>query len=119
MRLYDSASSGSLTASLQKQMAEIYRLVVKDGMIAVTVVPVQQQVGDTDCGVYSIAAAYNDALGKNLSAVTYDADKMRAHLEQCFEKEELTPFPRAYKPVPRCREKHLFIKVYCVAMWAP
>lgn len=52
-----------------------YHPVVKDRRIAVTAVPVQQQVEDLDCGVYSIAAAYNDAMGRNLGAVTYDADK--------------------------------------------
>ena len=49
----------------------------------------------------------------NESQTDWD-EKIDTVLEQCFEKEELTPFPRAYKPVPRCREKHLFIKVYCI-----
>jgi len=90
-------------------MAEIYHQVVKDRRIAVRAVPVQQQVEDLDCGVHSIDAAYNDAMGRNMGAVTYDADKMRAHLEQCFEKEELTPFPPPSTPVQRCSLKHLFI----------
>lgn len=114
VRLYDSVSTSSLTPSLEKQMAQLYRPAIRDGLIVVTVVPVQQQSGGTDCGVYSIAAAYNAALGENLSQVTYNPDKMRAHLEQCFEKEELSPFPPANKPVRRCKPKHLFIHVYCV-----
>ena len=114
VRLYDSVFSDSLTPSLQKQMAEIYRPMVKDGMIQVTAVAVQQQVENTDSGVYSITPACYDALRKNLSEVTYNTNDMRVHLEHCFEKEELTPFPRAIIPVRRCSEKHLFIKVYCM-----
>ena len=88
-------------------MAQIYRPAIRDGQMTVTVVPVQQQTGGTDCRVYSIAAAYDAALEKNLREVTYDPDKMRAHLEQCFESEEFSPFPPANEPV------HLFIQVYC------
>ncbi len=44
----------------------------REGSLMVTVVPAQQQEGVTDCGVYSIAAAYNAALGMDLRAVTYN-----------------------------------------------
>ena len=72
------------------------------------VVPIQQQIGDTACGVHSIAAAYNVALGKDLHLVTYDEDQMRIHLEQCFENEQLTPFPPAHiKQVCKCSLKAL------------
>ena len=37
VRLYDSASSGSLTPSLEKQMVEIYCVVLENGMLTVTV----------------------------------------------------------------------------------
>ena len=113
VKLYDSVSTDSLTPSLEKQMAQIYRPAIRDGQMMVTVVPVQQQKGSTDCGVYSIAAAYNAALGKNLREVTYDPDKMRAHLEKCFESEKFSPFPPANEPVRRCSLKHLFVQVYC------
>ena len=93
VNLYDSVYTGRLTPSLEKQIAEIYRPVVKDGMLPVTMVSFQQQVGDTDCGVYSIAAAYSAALGIEPHLMTFDADEMRGHLEQCFEDEKLTPFP--------------------------
>ena len=114
MNLYDSVYTGHLTPSLEKQMAEIFSPVVKDGMQAVTMVPFQQQVGGTKCGVFSIAAAYSAALGIKPHLVTFDADEMRRHLEQCLENEKLTPFPPTKKPVQKCRGKHVFIHVYCI-----
>ena len=114
VNLYDSVYTGRLTPSLEKQMAEIYSPVVKDGMLPVTMVPFQQQVGGTDCGVFSIAAAYSAALGIEPHLVTFDADEIRRHLERCFENEKLTPFPPTKMPVQKCRGKHVFIHVYCV-----
>ncbi len=49
-------------------------------------VPVQQQVGEIDCGVYSIAVAYNAALGKDLRVVSYDPDQVRLHWSGAFRK---------------------------------
>ena len=114
VNLYDSVYTGRLTPSLEKQMAEIYSPVIKDGMLPVTMVPFQQQVGRTDCGVFSIAAAYSAALGIEPHLVTFDADEIRGHLERCFENEKLTLFPSIKMPVQKCRGKHVFIHVYCV-----
>ena len=61
MNLYDSVYTECLTPSLEKQMAEIYNPVVKDGMLAVTMVPFQQQVVGTECVVFSIAAVYRSS----------------------------------------------------------
>ena len=66
-------------------MAEIYSPVVKDVMLPVTMISFQQQVGATDCGVFSIAAAYSAALGIEPHLVTFYADEMQRHLERCFE----------------------------------
>ncbi len=71
VRLYDSCSTGKLTPSLAEQIAQVYRPAIKDGQLKVTMMPVQQQVGFVDCGLYSIAASYNAAQGQNLRAVTY------------------------------------------------
>ncbi len=42
MMLCDSAFSGRLTPSLEKQVAQIYRPAVKDGILPVTMVPVHK-----------------------------------------------------------------------------
>ena len=95
VRFYDSSSTGCLTPSLEKQLVELYHPAVRDGKLMVTVVPVQQQEGSTDCGIYSIATTYSAAIQANLRTVTYDPEQLRAHLEQCFESEKLSPFPAA------------------------
>ena len=114
VRFYDSSFTGRLTPSLEKQLVKLYHPAVRDGKLMVTVVPVQQQEGSTDCGIYSIATAYSAAIQANLRTVTYDPEQLRAHLEQCFESEKLSPFPAAKKPVRRCRLKHLFVRLYCI-----
>lgn len=114
--LYDSAASqsGELSPSLEKQICEIYQPAKKGGTILVTVVPVQQQEGSTSCGLYSIAAALNVALGENLRKVTYDDSQMRAHLEKCFDQQKLTPFPTSRGEVERCQLRHITIQTYCI-----
>ena len=56
--VYDSMAVGSLSNSLSVQLAELYRPAIQDGMLMVTMVPVQQQEGSVDCGLFSIANAY-------------------------------------------------------------
>lgn len=46
----------------------------------VTVVPVQQRKCGLDCGVFSIANAYNTALGRDLSTIEYEQERMRSHV---------------------------------------
>ena len=63
-KLFDSRSSGSLTSSLQTQIAQIYGQ-RKHGKICVNVNPVQQQHGGVDCGLFAIAFATELAHSKN------------------------------------------------------
>ena len=71
--LYDSLFNGKLSASLEEQIVRVYRPAVADGGLLVTAVPVQQQTGGTDCGLFSIAFSYHAAIGDDLtlSAPTY------------------------------------------------
>ena len=62
-------------------------------LLTVTRMPVQQQDGQSDCGVFSIASAYHAARGDDISWLHYDQSQMRKHLINCFEREELSPFP--------------------------
>ena len=100
--------------SLERQLVEFYKIAIKDNMLMVSLIPMQQQTYSVYCGVglYSIAAAYNTAMGKSLKSVTFDERVMRSHLEECFENELLTEFPRASSPIQKSRLKHIFIKIY-------
>ena len=53
-------------------------------------VPVQQQSGITDCGVFAVAFAYHAAIGDELERIIFDQGQMRKHLLRCFEKKELS-----------------------------
>ena len=115
--LFDSSSTGRVSVALQSQLVEIYKNAIKDDMLMVTIVPMQQQNGPFDCGLFSIAAAYNVALGKSLRSVTFEQSDMRSHLMQCFADCKLSPFPVASTvDVTRCALKHVFIHVYCLCL---
>ena len=115
VRLYDSCFHGhKLSASIEEQLVRIYKTSVRDRVLPVTVMPVQQQTGSVDCGVFSIAFAYHAALGENVGRTTFAQEEMRHHLVQCFQAKKLMPFPGESKKVHRCRKKHLFIPVYCI-----
>ena len=97
--VYDSLSNGSLSDSLSVQLVELYHPAIQNGMLMVTLVPIQQQEGAQDCGLFCIANAYTVALGKSPRKVDYDQRLMRSHLEECFEREELSPFPPSAQPI--------------------
>ena len=61
----DSLSNGSLTDSLSLQLVELYCPALQNGMLMATLLPVQQQEGSRDCGLFSIANAYSVAMGEN------------------------------------------------------
>ena len=94
VKLYDSKASAELTSSMDEQLAAIYQgHRIADDRLMVTRVPVQQQEGGVDCGVYSIAFAFHLLHGDNVRKLSFDQPKMRQHLAKCFEDEELRPFP--------------------------
>ena len=76
MTVYDSKYSGDLDSSLTRQLALIYRALItveEDGVdphLIVHVLPVQQQKGSSDCGVYAISFAVHAALGDDVQHST-------------------------------------------------
>ena len=80
VNLYVSLSNGRLSPSLQEQLVQIYKPAIKKGGLLVTVMPVQQQTGSTDCGLFSIAYAYHAACGDNLARMVLDQTQIGSHL---------------------------------------
>ena len=79
----DSKSAGnSLQSSLECQIARIYSS--KKEKFTVLMVPVHQQEGSEDCGVFAIAYAVELAFGGDPRAVIYRQESMRSHLESCL-----------------------------------
>ena len=58
---------------------------------------------------FSIANTYSVGMGENPRNIDYNQSAMRSHLEECFEKEELSPFPPSSVPVKKSRLKHVFV----------
>ena len=54
---------------------------------------VMRQPNRYDCGVLSIAAITDIALGFNPAKSVWDINKMRSHLISCFEKKKMERFP--------------------------
>ena len=93
---------------------QLYQPAVKDSLLMVTAVSIQQQEGATDCGLFSIAAAYHVAVCDDLKGITFKQDGMREHLMECLERKELSLFPTTSAVTTRCPKKHLFVHVSCV-----
>ena len=115
--LYDSLSSGTISAGLEIQLARIYGHLegsIEDGGLTIHHVSVQKQEGTKDCGVYAIAFAYHAALGENLEEITFDKDKLRSHLVTCFQNNCLSKFPIcSQKSARACKPSVSFVRLYC------
>ena len=75
--------------------------------------PVQQQRGEYDCGLFVIATALHITAGNNIEEVSFDQTRMRSHLVQCFEMKVLSPFPQPKKKVKRSMLANILIPFFC------
>ena len=90
---------GSITNNLKVQLASLYRKETED--LEIKLVPIQQQEGGSDCGLFSAAVCgVSMALGENPATVRWRQNRMRKHLKDCFERGHLTAFP--YIPAKTC-----------------
>ena len=122
VHVYDSKfKGGKLSASLQIQLASVYKLcteVSPDGdhtLLPVKMPSVQQQRGYTSCGLFAIAFAFHAARGDDLTQIEFHQDKMRDHLAKCFRNKHFTPFPHS-RLVKGYRQDHPLdhvVHLYC------
>lgn len=121
--VYDSSTNGDdFHPSLTNQLALIYRALITteedgedvDPHLVIHAPPVQQQKGDSDCGVYAIGFALHAALGDTIKDIEFDQPRMRDHLLDCFRKKELTRFPTIKKCSMRFNHfPYREIELYC------
>ena len=57
----------------------IYKEAANGNTLTVKAIPVQQQAGGKDCGLFSIAFAYHAALGEDGMGIAFEQSKMRDH----------------------------------------
>ena len=78
----------------QESKSQILSILKHDGKnVTFHVVPVQRQVGGTECGLFAIAFAVSLSFGLNPAKLIFDQNKMRAHLISCFTKQQFSNFP--------------------------
>ncbi len=80
VNLYDSCFNGRLTPSLEVQLVQLYRPAIQSSTLLVTAESVQQQNGANDCGLFSIAFAYQVARSMDVTQLQIDQQDMREHL---------------------------------------
>ena len=93
VRLFDSLGLFfSISRELVLQIASIYKC---DGhILSIEKDGVQQQVGNVDCGLFSIAFAVEVCNGRDPVKACFDQKKMRMHLCNCLIERVLKPFPQ-------------------------
>ena len=63
VKVYHSCFSGSLSPSIREILVRLYRPAVQDNSLVVTVMPIVQQRGSADCGLFAIGTAFRAASG--------------------------------------------------------
>ena len=101
------------------QITKIYSAPPKIPTLEIQTLSIQQQQGNYDCGLFSIANAMEVCLGNNPENVLYDQKQMRSHLYECFQRGVLTQFPKMSqeqealpRPMRMLQKKKLFC--YCM-----
>ena len=115
MFVYDSLYSHA-DDNLKRQLCQIYQYFVEDGNLSVLFPKVLKQTGSTDCGLFCLAYAIDIACGVLPDNECYIQDKLRNHLEMCFDLKNMERFPRdnidnegmVFKP-----ESTINIPVFC------
>ncbi len=98
--ILDSKYSHKLTPSFTHQLAQIYRKYLDsqedtgcETLLSLRIPMVQQQSGGSDCGIFAIAFAVHLLRGDNIEDIDFDQEKMRSHLNSCFWRKKMLPFP--------------------------
>ena len=91
IKIYDSLNSIPTQETI-KQMTQLFS--PDDSIPTYKQVTCHKQCGVKDCGLFTLAYGIDLLLGNDPSTIIYDQSKMRPHLINCFEKEEITSFPK-------------------------
>ena len=89
VKVYDSMCTGDIPMNAKEVVASLVRL--SQTYIFLTF-PDVQQVGSSDCGLYSLAFAYTLSSGKDPAKLEYNQMHFREHFLECLMKGEITPF---------------------------
>ena len=79
-----------MSGQLKQQIASIYR--TDQTEMKVSIEAVQQQKGQSDCGLFAVAFAFDIAAGVDPQNINYIQAEMREHLLSCLCKGKITSF---------------------------
>ena len=88
---FDSLFHGRVKDTIKLQICKIMKC--KSSTLTINVQPVQQQTNSVDCGIFSVAFMYYQLCGKNVSLISLDPEKLRAHFLLCLQNGIFTDFP--------------------------
>ena len=116
--MFDSRAlmSDPITREVELQLSKIYNPGASKSALRVEVVPVQQQEGVHDCGLFCIAFALELCLTGRPDTVHFDQHRMKKHLIHCLNKEHFEAFPKTkeLETIPRPTRCFRKIKLYCI-----
>ena len=76
------------------QICKIYSAPPNHTTLKMRKLPVQQQNGTLDCGLFAVAYAVEVCMGNSPAAVSFDQKQMRSHLYTCLLDGVMSPFPK-------------------------
>ena len=89
VNLYDSLYDDIIDDEVEQQVKDL----LPDNFVGIEVVPVQQQMNGSDCGVFAVAFATCLVFELNPSDFMFDIPRMRPHLLECLRAGEIKVFP--------------------------
>ena len=95
VQIYDSSFeslSKNMTPAVEIGVAQCFRDEQAES-VAFEYVPMQQQTGGIDCGLFAAAVATGLVYGRDPATTHFDQEKLREHFIQCEKKGKLTVFP--------------------------
>ena len=86
----------SLKSRVSPRVAKQARLILQSSEKSITLrsMHAQRQSGASDCGLFAIATATDLCFGLQPGLTDYEQSSMRQHLQTCFLKGEMKPFPK-------------------------
>ncbi|CAH1248769.1 Hypp8399 [Branchiostoma lanceolatum] len=115
--VYDSLYT-TVGMSLRRQLVGLYKHhdSVDEGILPVTVICAQRQVGSSDCGLFAIANAVALAEGQCPTDVEFDQLKMRDHLDKCLMGKSLQMFPhfRNFQQSKSLQQSTYQLSIFCI-----
>ena len=114
MFVMDSKFHYSLSVQTKKQISAFLHCQLKT--IHATILPVQQQIGGVDCGLFAIAFLQFIlflSCKQNPIEVSFEQSIMRDHILKCLKNNRLKMFPPTEHSKKICKEKVIKLELYC------